>query len=154
MPQFSVRLQANLKDPASQLQGSTVELRREKRVILELFLGSSDGSINDWVWQGIQVPSTGSVKSAQPRLQEGLLYLSVQVYGSSSGALLSRPCDKCWTRERRALGYHPSIQPYIIDFKADNPVIVLSRTSDSPFLKAEVTFHFTCYTSHQQEAYE
>jgi hypothetical protein len=154
MLQLSIRLEATLKDPASQVPDSTVEVRREKRVILELFLGSRDGSINEWGWQGIQLPLTGSVKAAQPRLEEGLLHLSILAYGSSTGALLSRPCENCWIRERRALGYRPSIQPYIVDFKADNPVTVLSRKSDSPFLKAEVTFHFTCYSNHQQEEYE
>lgn len=152
--QRSVRLQATLKDPASQVPENIVEVRREKRVVLELFLHSNDGSINKWGWQGIQLPPTGSVKAVQPRLQEGLLHLSVLTYGSSTSALLSRPCENCWIRERRALGYHPTIQPYIVDFKADNPVTVLSRTAESPYLKVEVTFHFTCYTSHQQEEYE
>ena len=154
VPQLSVRLQAKLKDPASQVPENTVEVRREKRVVLELLLHSNDGSINEWGWQGIQLPPTGSVRAAPPRLQEGLLHLSVRVYGSSTGAPLSRPCENCWIREERALGYHPSIQPYIVDFKADNPVTVLSRTADSPFLKVDVTFHFTCYTSHQQEEYK
>lgn len=152
MLQFSVCLQAKLKDPASQL-GSEVEVRREKRVILEMFLSSSDESINKWGWQGVQVPSTGSVKPAQPRLQEGLLYFSVLVYGGSTGTPLSRPCEKCWKREHKALGYQPNFHPYIVDFKADNPVTLLSRTPDSRYLKAEVTFYFTCYTSHQHEPY-
>ena len=154
MSQLSIHLQVKLKDPASQSPDSTVEVRREKRVVLEMFMSSSNESINVWGWQGIQLPPTGSVKSAQPRLQEGLLYFSVLVYGGSTGTPLSQPCEKCWSRERRALGFHPSIQPYIVDFKADNPVTILSRTQDSRFLKAEVTFHFTCYTSHQREAYE
>jgi hypothetical protein len=154
MPQLSVRLHAELKDPANQPPDSTIEVRREKRVILELFLSSNDSAINEWGWQGIQLPPTGSVKSAQPRLQEGLLYLSVLARGSSTGTLLSRPCEHCWNREWRALGGPPHIRPYIVDFKADNPVTILSRTPDSRFLKAEVTFHFTCYTSHQQQEYE
>ena len=154
MLQLSVRLQAELKDPAGQVPESTVEVRREKRIVLELFLRSSDESINEWGWQGIQLPPTGSVKAAQPRLREGLLHLSVLAYGSSTGTLLSQPCENCWIRERRALGFRPSIQPYIVDFKADNPVTVLSRTPESPFLNAEVTLHFTCYTSHQLEKYE
>ena len=154
MSSLSIRLRAELKDPASQVPDNTVEVRREKRVVLELFLHSNDASIGDWGWQGIQLPPTGSVKAVQPRLQEGLLHLSVLTYGSSTRALLSQPCESCWIRERRALGYRPSIQPYIVDFKADSPVTVLSRTPESPFLKVEVTFHFTCYTSHQQEEYE
>jgi len=154
MPQPSIHLQAKLKDPANQPPDSTVEVRREKRVVLELFLCSTDRSVDEWGWQGIQLPPTGSVKSAQPRLQEGLVYLSVLAYGSSTGALLSRPCENCWAREWRALGHRPSTQPYIVDFKADNPVTILSRTPDSQILKAEVTFHFTCYTNHQQEEYE
>ena len=153
MLQHSVSLQVELKDPAGQVPGHTVEIRREKRVVLELFLRSNDRSMNEWSWQGIQLPPTGSVKDAQPRLQEGLLHLSVLAYGSSTGALLSRPCDNCWLREWKALGY-PIIQPYIVDFKADNPVTVLSRAPDSSFLKVDVTFHFKCYTSHQQEEYE
>ncbi len=153
MLQRSVSLQVELKDPVGQVPEITVEVRREKRVVLELSLRSMDRSIHEWGWQGVQLPPTGSVKAAQPRLQEGLLHLSVLAYGSSTGALLSRPCENCWLREWRALGY-PSIQPSIVDFKADNPVTVLSRTPDSPFLKVEVTFHFTCYTGHQQEEYE
>jgi len=151
---LSVRLQARLKDPASQVPNNIVEVRREKRVVLELFLYSSDGPINKWGWQAIQLPPTGSVKAAQPRFQEGLLHLSVVAYGGSTGSLLSQPCENCWIREQRTLGHRSSIQPYIVDFKADNPVTVLSRTPDSRFLQAEVTFHFTCYTRHQYEAYE
>lgn len=154
MPQRSVRLDAKLKDPASQMPDSTVEVRREKRVVLELFLSSNNAAINEWGWQGIQIPPTGSVKPTQPKLQEGLLYLSVLAYGSSTGTLISRPCEHCWIREQRALGQRPNIQPCIVDFKADNPVTILSRTPDSTFLKAEVTFHFTCYTSHQQQEYK
>ena len=155
MLQLSVRLHAALKDPAGQVSTTTVEVRREKRVVLELFLSASDRAIDkSWGWQGIYLPPTGSIKHAQPRLQGGLLYLSVQVHGGSSGTLLSSPCKHCWDREQRALGNPPDLQPYIVDFKADNPVTILSRTPDFRFLKAEVTFHFTCYTSHQQEEYK
>ena len=151
---LSARLRTMLKDP-KQLT-SPVEIRREKRVVLELSLHSDFRPIGDWGWGGIQLPQTGSVKSGQHRVLGNLLRLSTQVLGCSSGAPNVQPCPNCWGRERQAIDSNvcPSNpQPYMIDFKAENPITALSAHLEGSCLKADVTFHFTCYSRHHGGAY-
>ena len=148
---LSVRLQAVLKDPMDQQPTAPVTIRREKRVVLELTLHSDSHPISGWGWDGIQLPQTGSVKSVQQIFPEKLLNLSIQVFGSSMGAPNAQPCRNCWDRERQSI--NPNVflanpQPYMIDFKAENITTALSASSDKTCLKAEVTFHFTCYSKH------
>jgi len=145
---LSARLQTMLKDPKVQQLTSPVTIRREKKVVLELSLHSDFRPIGDWGWGGIQLPKTGSVKSGQQRVLGNLLRLSIQVFGCSSGAPNVQPCSNCWGREQQAIDSNvcPSnLQPYMIDFKAENPITALSAHLEERCLKADVTFHFTCY---------
>jgi len=156
---LSVRLQTMLKDPKAQQLTSpvtTVPIRREKKVVLEMSLHSDFRPIGDWGWWGIQLPQTGSVKSGQQRVLGNLLRLSIQVLGCSSGASNVQPCPNCWGRERQGIDSNvcPSNpQPYMIDFKAENPITALSAYLEGSCLKADVTFHFTCYSKHHGGAY-
>jgi len=145
-----------LKNPNVQQLTSPVTIRREKKIVLGLSLHSDFHPIGDWGWGGIQLPQTGSVKFGQQSVLGNLLRLSIQVLGCSSDAPNVQPCPNCWDRERRAI--HPNVcpsnpQPYMIDFKAENPITALSAHLDGSCLKADVTFHFTCYSKHHGGAY-
>ena len=144
-----------LKDPNAQQLTSPVAIRREKKVVLELSLHSDSRPIGYWGWEGIQLPQTGSVKSGQQAAPGKLLKLSIQVFGFSTAVPNIQPCPICWDRERRAIdpNIFPSLQPYMIDFKAENPTTLLSGPLDGGCLKAEVTFHFTCYSKHHRGSY-
>jgi len=148
---LSARLQTVLKDPNFQQLISPVTIRREKRVVLELSLHSYFHPIGYWGWGGIQLPQTRSVKFGQQSVLGNLLRLSIQVSGCSPGAPNVQPCPNCWDRERRAIASNP--QPYMIDFQAENPITALSAHLDGSCLKADVTFHFTCYSKHHGGPY-
>ena len=153
---LSTRLQSVLKDPKVQQLTSPVTIRREKKVVLELSLHSDPHLIGHWGWEGIQLPQTGSVKSGQQPVLRNLLRLSIKVFGCSPDAPDVQPCRRCWDREQKAI--EPNVcpsnaQPYMIDFKAENPTTVLSGPLDAGCLKADVKFHFTCYSNHHGGAY-
>ena len=153
---LSVRLQTILKDPKAQQPNSPVTIRREKKVVLELSLHSDSHPIGYWDWKGIQLPRTSSVKSGQHSVPGRLLKLSIQVSGCSTAVPNIQPCPTCWKREQQALDpnvFPSDLQPYIIDFKAENPTTLLSGPSDGSCLKADVTFHFTCFSKHHGGPY-
>ena len=153
---LSARLQAMLKDPNTQQLTSPVTIRREKKVVLELSLHSDSHPIGYWGWGGIQFPQTGSVKSSQQAVLGKLLKLSIQVFGCSTAVPNIQPCPTCWDRERRATDpnvFPPNLQPYMIDFQAENLTTLFSRPLDGNCLKADVTFHFTCYSKHHGGSY-
>ena len=140
-----------LKDPIDQQPTDPITIRRDRRVVLELTLHSDSHPISYWGWEGVQLPQTGSVKSVEQIFSEKLLKLSIHVFGSSTGAPYTQPCRNCWDRERQSIKpnvYLANLQPYMIDFKAENITTVLSESSNRTCLKAEVTFHFTCYSKH------
>ena len=151
---LSLHLQAMLKDPKDQRPTVPVEIRREKQVVLGLVLYSDSPPVSEYGWEGIQLPQTGSVKSGQQTLSERLLKLSIQVFGSSTGAPNAEPCDSCWDREQQANVHQANLQPYMIDFKSKSRTTVLSRPLDDNCLKADVTFHFTCYSKHHEGRYK
>jgi len=153
---LSACLQTMLKDPKARQPTSPITIRREKKVVLELSLHSDSHPIDHWGWQGIQLPQTSSVKLGQQSALANLLRLSIQVLGYSPGAPNLQPCRNCWNRERQAIDPNvcpPNPQPYMINFKAENPTIVLSGPLDGSCLKAVVTFHFTCYSKHHAGPY-
>ena len=153
---LSARLQTMLKDPKIQQLTSPVTIRREKKVVLELSLHSDSHPIGYWGWGGIQLPQTGSVKSSQQAVLGKLLKLSIQVFGCSTAVPNIQPCPTCWDRERRATDpnvFPPNLQPYMIDFQAENLTTLFSRPLDGNCLKADVTFHFTCYSKHHGGSY-
>ena len=146
-----------LKDPKDQQRTAPVEIRREKKVVLGLVLDSDSQLIDKYGWEGIQLPQTGSVKSGQQTLSGELLYLSIQVFGSSTGAPNAQPCSDCWDRERPAINLSAcpaNLQPYMIDFKSENLTTALSTPLDGNCLMADVTFHFTCYSNHHEGMYK
>ena len=161
---LSLRLRAVLKDPRDQQPTLPVEIRREKKVVLGLVLYSDSQPVGKYGWEGIQLPQTGSVKPGQQILSGKLLKLSIQVFGSSTGAPNAQPCDRCWVREQR--GINPNVcttnlQPYMIDFKSESLTTALSRPLDENCLRADVnclktdvTFHFTCYSRHHEGMYK
>ena len=152
---FSLRLQAVLKDPRDQQPPEPVSIRREKRVIIELALNSDSYPLSAWGWAGIQLPQTRSVKPAQQPFSGRLLRLSTQVLGCTMGAPNAQPCNNCWVRERKDIPPDLQVQPYMIDFQAESQVIALSKPphGNDKCLKAEVTFHFTCYSRHHGGIY-
>ena len=152
---FSLRLQAVLKDPRHQQPPGPVRIRREKRVIIELALSSNSHSLSAWGWAGIQLPQTRSVKSVQQPFSGSLLRLSAQVLRTTMGAPNAHPCNNCWIRELRNLPPDLHLQPYMIDFQAESQIIALSKPShgNDKCLKAEVAFHFTCYSKHHGGLY-
>ena len=152
---LSARMQTVLKDPKVQQLTSSVTIRREKKVVLELSLHSDSHPIGYWGWKGIRLPQTGSVKSGQQPVLGNVLGLSIQVIGCSPGAPNVQPCHHCWDRERQGIDPNIclSLRPYMIDFKAAKPTTVLSGPLDGSCLKADVTFHFTCYSKHHGGAY-
>ena len=153
---FLSALQTMLKDPKVQQLTSPITIRREKKVVLELSLHLDSHQIDCWGWEGIQLPQTSSVKLGQQSGLGNLLRLSIQVLGRSPGATNVRPCPNCWDREQQAIdpNIRPSNpQPYMIDFKAESPTALLSGPSDGSCLKANVTFHFICYSKHHGGAY-
>lgn len=72
----------------------------------------------------------------------------------------------------RALGNPGDLPQYLIDFKSSryvpflllpllmtlaldsSPFILFPREDTLPFVKAEVSFHFICYSNHQKEDFE
>jgi hypothetical protein len=147
-----------LTDPKNLQPTASVQIRREKKVVLELALHSHSHPIDNWRWGGIQLPLTGSVKSAQQPFSGRILRLSIQVLGCSTGLPNAQPCESCWARERKSLNANvcpPNLQPYMIDFKADSAIIALFKPLDGndKCLKADVTFHFTCYSNHHGGMY-
>ena len=152
---FSLYLQAVVKDPRHQQPPGPVRIRREKRVIIELALNSDSHSLSAWGWAGIQLPQTRSVKPVQQPFSGTLLKLSTQVLGSAMGTFNAQPCNNCWMRERRELPPDLHLQPYMIDFQAESQIIALSKPShgNDKCLKAEVAFHFTCYSRHHGGMY-
>ena len=153
---LSARLQTMLKDPKIQQLTSPVTIRREKKVVLELSLHSDSHPIEYWDWKGIQLPRTSSVKSGQHSVPGKLLKLSIQVSGCSTAVPNIQPCCICWNRERQAIDpniFPSNLQPYMIDFKAENLTTLLSGPLDGNCLKADVTFHFTCYSKHHGGPY-
>ena len=153
---LSTRLQSVLKDPEVRQLTSPVTIRREKKVVLGLSLYSDSHLIGYWGCSGVQLPQTSSVKSGRRTVSRNFLRLSIQVFGCSPGAPNVQPCRRCWDRERKAID--PNVcpsnpQPYMIDFKAENPTAVLSGPLNAGCLKADVTFHFTCYSKHHGGAY-
>ena len=153
---LSARLRTMLKDPKVQQLTSPITIRREKKVVLELSLHLDSHQIDCRGWEGIQLPQTSSVKLGQQSGLGKLLRLSIQVSGCSPGAPNVQPCPSCWDRERQAIDSNvcPSNpQPYMIDFKAENPITALSAYLEGSCLKADVTFHFTCYSKHHGGAY-
>jgi len=145
-----------LKDPKAQQPTSPVTIRREKQVVLELSLHSDSHPIDHWGWQGIQLPQTGAVKVRQQSALRNLLRLSIQVLGYSPDAPKVQPCRNCWDRERKDID--PNVcpsnpQPYMINFKAENPITVLSGPLDGSCLRTDVTFHFICYSNHHGGPY-
>jgi hypothetical protein len=177
----SVCLQVMLKDPKDQHEGhnqeggsylsslqplhlasslgevtAPVKIRREKQVVLELCLRSDSHPISHWDWEGIRLPQTSSVKSGQENFSRKLLNLSIQVSEGSTNVV--QPCHTCWDQERKRVAKNPSscssnLQPYMLDFKAKNPITVLSGPEDGTCLKADVTFHFTCISKHHRGTY-
>ena len=144
---ISTRLQTVLRDPKDQPLTFPVKIRREKRIVLELSLHSDSYPISHWGWNGIQLPQTGSVKLGQQAVPGKLLKLSIQVLGCLKGVPNAQPCPTCW-RKRQPIDpnvFPSNLQPYMIDFKADNPIALLSEPSDGSCLKANITFHFTCH---------
>ena len=141
-----------LKDPKGQQLTSPVTIRREKKVVLELSLHSDPHPIGCWGWEGIQLPQTRSVQSGQQAIPGKLLKLSIQVSGSSADDLNAQPCPYCWDRE---LAIDPTVNlpPYMIDFKAESLITLLSGPIDRSCLKADVTFHFICYSKHHGGSY-
>ena len=145
-----------LKDPNVQQHTCPVTIRREKKVVLELSLYSDSHQIGYWGWGGIQLPQTGSVKSGQQVVPRNLLKLSIQVSGCTTVVTNIQPCPSCWDRERQAIDldvFPSNLQPYMIDFKAKNLITLLSEPSDGSCLRADVTFHFTCYSKHHGGSY-
>ena len=152
----SARLQAMLKDPTAQQLTSPVTIRREKKVVLELSLHLDSHPIGYWDWKGIQLPRTRSVKAGQQDVPGKLLKLSIQVSGCSAAVPNIQPCRTCWNRERQAIDpnvFPSNLQPYMIDLKAENLTTPLSGPLDGNCLKADVTFHFTCYSRHHGGPY-
>ena len=146
-----------LKDPKDQQPTAPVEIRREKRVVLGLVMYSDSQPIDGYGWEGIQLPQTRSMKSGQQTLSGKLLKLSIRVFGCSTGAPNAEPCSNCWDRERQAInpnGNPANLQPYMIDFKSENLVTILSRPLEENCLKADVTFHFICYSRHHEGKYK
>ena len=146
-----------LKDPKNQQSIAPVDVRREKKIVLGLFLDSDSQPIDGFGWEGIQLPQTRSVKSGQQPLSEKLLNLSIQVFGGSTGAPNAEPCSNCWTRERQAINPNicpPNLQPYMIDFKSENITTALFRPVDRNCLMSDVAFHFTCYSKHHEGTYK
>ena len=153
---LSARLQAMMKDPNVQQLTCPVTIRREKKVVLELSLHSDSHQIGYWGWEGIQLPQTGSVKSGQQAVPKNLLKLSIQVSLCPSVVPNIQPCRNCWERERQVVdpkGLPSNLEPYMIDFKANNLITLLSGPIDGSCLKADVTFHFTCYSKHHGGPY-
>ena len=150
---LSLRLQALLKDPRNEPPTALVNIRREKRVVLLLALHSISQPISNRGWEGILLPQTRSVESVQQISPRRLLKLSIQVLACSSGVVNVRPCDSCWSRERPPT--FDNVQPYMIDFQAQSRRIALSTQMDGNdnCLKADVMFHFTCYSRHHGGTY-
>ena len=149
---LSLRLQALLKDPRNHPAAALVNVRREKKVVLVLALHSNSDPISNWGWEGILLPQTRSVQSVQQISPRGLLKLSIQVLACSTGVVNVRPCDNCWSRERPPT----DVRPYMIDFQAQSRRIALSTQMDGNdnCLKADVKFHFTCYSRHHGGMYK
>ena len=146
-----------LKDPKDRGPTVLVEIRREKKVVLGLVLYSDSRPIEGYGWGVIQLPQTRSVQSDQRPLPRNLPKLSIQVLGGLSGAPNAEPCSKCWDRERQAINrmFCPAnMQPYMIDFKSKSLTTALSKPLDGNCLKADVTFHFTCYSKHHEGTYK
>ena len=146
-----------LKDPKNQQPTIPVEIRREKKVVLGLTLHSASYPISDRGWEGIQLPQTGSVKPSQQTLSGGLLKLSIHVFGGSTGAPNAEPCSNCWDREQQTMDpnvFPADLQPYMIDFKAENLTTLHSGPSNENCLKADITFRFTCYSYHHEGTYK
>ena len=142
-----------LKDPKAQQLTSPVTIRRKKKVVLEFSLHSDLHPIGCWGWEGIRLPQTRSVKSGQQAVPRKLLKLSIQVSGSSADDPNAQPCPYCWDRE---LAIDPTVNlpaPYMIDFKAESRIALLSGPMDGDCLKADVTFHFICYSKHHGGSY-
>ena len=150
---LSLRLQALLKDPRNHPPTALVDIRREKRVVLVLALHSNSQPISNLGWEGILLPQTRSVDPVQQISPRRLLKLSIQVHACSTGAVNVRPCDNCWSRERPPTAHN--VQPYMIDFQAQSRRIALSTQMDGNenCLKADVKFHFTCYSRHHGGMY-
>ncbi len=145
-----------LKDPKVQQLTCPVIVRREKKVVLELSLHSDSHQIGYWGWEGIQLPQTGSVKSCQQAVPKKLLKLSIQVSGCSTVVPNIQPCPSCWDRERQAIDpsvFPSNLQPYMTNFKAKNSTTPLSGPLGGNCLKADITFHFTCYSKHHGGSY-
>src|SRR5258706_13225930 len=155
---LSARLRSRLKDPngqelASNIQELTspVPIRREKKVVLELSLHSDSHQIGYWGWGGIQLPQTRSVESGQQGVPRNLLRVSIQGSGWLTDVPNIQPCPRCWERERQRIDpnvFPPNLEPYMINFQANNPVTLLSGPSDGSHLNADIAFHFTCYSPH------
>ena len=152
-PFLSIRVQALLKDPKNQQYSETVSIRREKRVVLAFVLDSHP--ISNRGWEGILLPQTSSVGSGsvQQISPTKLLKLSIQVLARARGDVNAQPCNSCWSRERIYLD--PNVQPYMIDFQAQSRQIALSAhlSGNRVYLKADVKFHFTCYSRHHDGPY-
>ena len=150
---LSLRLQALLTDPRNHRPSVPVNIRREKRISLALALHSTSQPISNRGWEGILLPQTRSVESGQQVSPRGLLKLSIQVLSWSTGGVNVRPCDNCWSRERPPID--DNVQPYMIDFKAQSRKIALSTHlgGNENCLKADVRFHFTCYSRHHGGMY-
>ena len=148
---LSLRLQAEVKDPKKQQPGATVNIKREKKVVLTLALHSDSYPIGDRGWEGILLPQTRSVESGpvQQISPTKLLKLSIQVLACARGDVNAQPCNNCWSRERPP--DDRDVQPYMIDFRARSRQIALDRSNNS--LMADVAFKFTCYSRHHEGLY-
>jgi len=121
-PEASIRLKCFLKDPKDRQQYSKVVVRREKKIVLEVYLQADSG----WMgWKGIALPKTGSVKQPNQQAPTRLLYFSIGVHGSMTGMSLTQPCDNCWRREMRPSGNPHDLPHYLIDFKSDKYVLFM-----------------------------
>ena len=146
-----------LKDPKSQQSIALVDVRREKKIVLGLFLDSDSQPIDGFGWVGIKLPQTRSVKSGQQPLSEKLLNLSIQVFGGSTGSPNAEPCSNCWARELKGINFDicpPNLQPYMIDFKSENITTALFRAVGRNCLLSDVVFYFTCISNHHEGTYK
>jgi len=151
---LSLHLQAVLKGPKNQQPTAPVIIRRERMVVLELALHSRSHPISHRGWGGILLPQTRSVQPGQQAYSGKLLKFSIQVLACTTGVGNAQPCNSCWQRERQTIEHN--LQPYMIDFKAESNITTLSipLSGNDYCLKADVTFHFTCYSHHHGGVYE
>jgi len=122
--------------PAS-TNGTPVEHRREKRIVLEIEIRPRSIGM-ELPWTCIQISPTKSVQRSTVLGNKEALNFKLEVHGATSGRIRDALCKRCIEKESR----NSLILPTLVDFTSKTNVVELKGG------RTEVAFRFLCLSTH------